>query len=259
MRKFNIGDKIKVIGNCNSHRYDIGKEYIIKCFDAYHTESNENGYAYNLDAIVSGNIIREKDMELVKPKEPVLFINPNGLEVKCQDITVDKYKTQIDYYNKIFNKEEYDLYVKGEWNIDMKNEVLELWYARKRNKIIKEYDEKEREFNNSKELVIKYKEIIERFENELEELYKSEENIEKNYIKDNNLSESIYKYKINYDKLNDEFLENYVVERDKKLHELDELRKEIDAQLSLSSELDYQRDVLTTYGILDKKTKKMVD
>ena len=39
----------------------------------------------------------------------------------------------------------------------------------------------------------------------------------------------------------------------------DELKKEIDAQLSLSSELDYQREVLITYGILDKKTKKMVD
>ncbi len=139
------------------------------------------------------------------------------------------------------------------------NKVLELWYARKRNKIIKEYNEKEREFNNSKELVIKYKEIIERFENELEELYKSEENIENNYIKDNNLSKSMYKYKINYDKLSDEFVDKYVIERDEKLHELDKLKEEIDAQLSLSSELDYQIEVLTTYGILDKKTKKMVD
>ena len=85
-----------------------------------------------------------------------------------------------------------------------------------------------------------------------------EENIEKVYIIDE-LTESMYKYKINYDKLNDEFLENYVAERDEKLHELNELRKEINAQLSLSSELDYQIEVLTTYGILDKKTKRMVD
>ena len=124
---------------------------------------------------------------------------------------------------------------------------------------MEEYEEKEREFNKSKELVIKYKEIIENFEKELEELYNCEENIEKNYIIDDNLSESMYKYKINYDKLNDEFLENYVAERDEKLHELNELRKEINAQLSLSSELDYQIEVLTTYGILDKKTKRMVD
>jgi hypothetical protein len=140
----------------------------------------------------------------------------------------------------------------------MKNEVLELWYARKHNKIMKEYEEKEREFNNSKELVIKYKEIIDRFENELEELYKSEENVEKVYITDE-LTESMYKYKINYDKLSDEFVDEFVSERDERIHELNELRKEINAQLSLSSDLEYQLDVLSRYGVLNKKTKKMVD
>ena len=258
MRKFNIGDKIKVIGNCNAHGYEIGGEYTIKCHDSCCKEPNENGYAYNLDANVAGDIIREKDMELVKPKEPVLFINTNGLEVKCQDIAiVDKYETQLDCYNKIFNKEEYDRCVKGEWKI-MKNEVLELWYARKHDKIMKECGEKEREFNNSKELVIKYKEIVERFENELEELYKSEENVEKVYITDE-LTESMYKYKINYDKLSDEFVKEFVLERDEKLHELNELRKEINAQLSLSSDLEYQLDILERYGVLNKKTKKMVN
>lgn len=235
MRKFNIGDKVRVTGNCNAHSYVIGKEYIIKCFDVCHTEPNENGYAYNLDANVIGNVIREIDMELVESCDTIEYINT--------DIS-----TTIDCYN---------IKLEGEWN--NMNKVLELWYARKHDKIMKDYEEKEREFNKSKELVIKYKEIIERFENELEELYNCEENIEKNYIIYNNLSESMYKYKINYDKLKDEFLENYVVERNKKLNELDKLKEEIDAQLSLSSELDYQIEVLTTYGILDKKTKKMVD
>lgn len=58
MRKFNIGDKVRVTGNCNYHGYEIGKEYIIKCFDVYKTEPNENGYAYNLDDEVCGNVIR---------------------------------------------------------------------------------------------------------------------------------------------------------------------------------------------------------
>lgn len=245
MRKFNIGDKVRVIGNCNVHGYEIGKEYIIKCFDSYCTEPNENGYAYNLDANVCGDVIREIDIELVESCDAI----------KC--ITND-IATTIECYNKIFNKEEYDLYIKGEWNIDMKNEVLELWYTRKRDKIVDEYEEKEREFNNSKELVIKYKEIVERFENELEELYKSEENTEKVYITDE-LTESMYKYKINYDKLSDEFVDEYVLERNERIHELNELRKEINAQLSLSNDLEYQLDVLSRYGVLNKKTKKMVD
>lgn len=258
MRKFNIGDKIKVTGNCNGHGYEIGREYTIKCFDSRNTESNENGYAYNLDTCVIGDIIREKDMELVKPKEPVLFMNPNDLEVKCQNITVGKYQTQIDCYNKIFNKEEYDRYVKGEWK-DMKNEVLELWYTRKRNKIIKEYEEKEIEFYESIELVVKYNDIVDRFENELKELYESEENVENKYIRDALSSDSMYKYKINHEKLRDEFVEKYISERDEKINELNDLKKEIDAQLSLSNDAEYQIDVLIRYGILDKKTKKMVN
>lgn len=258
MRKFNIGDKIKVIGNCNGHDYEIGGEYTIKCFDSFCIEPTENGYAYNLDANVHFDVIREKDMELVKPKEYIYCCNNDVSVLKTTKIIVDDLTNGPNVLSQDEMNKFYDRYVKGEWNIDMKNEVLELWYTRKHNKIMEEYKEKEREFNNSKELVIKYKEIVERFENELEGLYRSEENIEKVYIIDE-LTESMYKYKINYDKLNDEFLENYVAERDEKLHELNELRKEINAQLSLSSELDYQIEVLTTYGILDKKTKRMVD
>mgnify|MGYP003301928016 CR=1 FL=1 len=139
----------------------------------------------------------------------------------------------------------------------MENKVLELWYVRKYDKIKKEYEEKEREFNNSKELVIKYKEILDRFENELEELYESEENQEQNYII-NTKTNNVYEYNINYKKLRDEFGEKYIRERNKELRDLDELKTEIEALLSLSDDLEYQVDVLTQYGVLDKKTKKMV-
>lgn len=258
MRKFKDGDKVVFIEEHHSKDYmrsykpSRGNTGVIQSFSELYNE-----YLVLFENANAITFCYEGELEPVKPKESVLFINPNGLEVKCQDITVDKHKTQIDYYNKIFNKEEYDLYVKGAWK-NMENEVLELWYERKYNKIMKEYEEKEREFNNSKELVIKYKEIVERFENELEELYKSEENIEKVYITDE-LTESMYKYKINHDKLSDEFVDEYISERANKLHELDELRKEINAQLSLSNDLEYQLDVLARYGVLNKKTKKMVD
>ena len=258
MGNFKDGDRVRFIKNYHKDNYvraycpEYGEEGVVR-----HYALNQNAYEVLFDGAEFWTYCYENEIEPVKPKEPVLFINPNGLEVKCHDIIVDKYQTQIDYYNKIFNKEEYDRYVKGEWK-NMENEVLELWYARKHNKIMKEYDEKEREFNNSKELVIKYKEIVERFENELEELYESEENIEKGYITDE-LTESMYKYKINYDKLSDEFVEEFVLERNEKLHELTELRKEINAQLSLSSDLEYQLDILERYGVLNKKTKKMVN
>lgn len=258
MRKFKDGDKVVFVEEQHSKVYTrdyiplIGATGVIQSFSELYNE-----YLVLFENANTTTFCYEGELESVKPKEPVLFISPNGLEVKCQNITVDKHQTQIDCYNKIFNKEEYDRYVKGAWK-SMENKVLELWYARKHNKIMKEYEEKEREFHNSKELVIKYEEIVERFENELEELYESEENIEKGYIKDE-LTGYMYKYKINHDKLSDEFVDEYISERANKLHELDELRKEINAQLSLSSDLDYQLDVLERYGVLNKKTKKMVD
>ena len=254
MRKFNLGDKIKVIGNCNGHGYEIGEEYTIERYDSYYTEPNENGYAYNLDVSVGSDVIREKDMELVKPKEPIITMGDDGVHIKA---TMKDELRITDLYPNMIKTKYYDLYVKGEWN-NMKNEVLELWYTRKHSKIMEEYEEKEREFNNSKELVIKYKEIVERFENELEELYESEENQEQNYII-NTMTNNLYEYNIDYKKLSNEFFEKYVIERNEKLHELNELRKEIDAQLSLSTDLEYQVEVLTRYSVLDKKTKKMVD
>lgn len=235
MRKFNIGDKVRFIEEQHSQDYIRDYSPLIGTTGVIQSFSNVwNEYLVLFEHADATTYCYEGELEPVKSKESICLY--------CDELEKDKY----------------DLYVKGEWK-DMKNEVLELWYVRKHDKIMKEYEEKEREFNNSKELVIKYKEIIENFEKELEELYNCEENIENNYIKDNTLSKSIYKYKINYDKLSNEFVDEYVLERDEKLHELDELREEINAQLSLSSELDYQIEVLTTYGILDKKTKKMVD
>ena len=142
---------------------------------------------------------------------------------------------------------------------EMKNEVLELWYTRRLTQISKEYDEKEIEFNESIELVVKYNDIVDRFENELKELYESEENVENKYIRDALNGGSMYKYKINRDKLRDEFVEKYISERNEKINELDELKREINAQLSLSNDSEYQIDVLIRYGVLDKKTKKMVN
>ena len=47
--------------------------------------------------------------------------------------------------------------------------------------------------------------------------------------------------------------------REKELENLEDFVKEVQAQLSLSNDLDYQLEVLTRYDIIDKKTKKMVD
>lgn len=256
IRKFKDGDKVVFIEEHHSPDYirnyipSRGSIGVIQSFSELYNE-----YIVLFENSNTTTFCYEGEIELVKPKEPIITIGDDGVHVKA---TMKDGLRITDLYPNMIKTKYYDRYVKGEWNIDMKNEVLELWYERKYNKIINEYEEKERDFNNSKELVIKYKEIVERFENELKELYRSEENVEKVYITDE-FTESLYKYKINYDKLSDDFVDEYISERNKKLHELSELRKEINAQLSLSNDLEYQLDVLSRYGVLDKKTKKMVD
>lgn len=261
MRKFNIGDRIKVIGNCNGHGYEIGREYTIKCHPLYLIEPNVNGYAYILDANVDsdiiGEIIREKDMELVKPKEPVLFMNHNGLEVKCQNITVDKYEKQIDCYNKIFNKEEYDLYVKGEWK-EMKNEVLELWYKRENAKLKSEFKSEIEKYVNEHPIVVKYKEIVNAYRDSMSTLLEE-------YADFDIVSHISYSVLDDVDlhniekKLQDMYLKDNVTEHEKMLSKLQDTYETIKAMLSLSDDLEYQLDVLSKYKVIDKKTKKMVD
>lgn len=255
MGKFKDGDKVVFIEEHHSPDYirnyipSRGSIGVIQSFSELYNE-----YIVLFENFNSTTFCYEDEIELIKPKEPIITMGDGGVRIKA---TMKDGLRITDLYPNTIKTKYYDRYVKGEWK-NMENEVLELWYTRKHNKIMKEYEEKGREFNNSKELVIKYKEIVERFENELEELYKSEENVEKVYITDE-LTESLYKYKINYNKLSDEFVDEYMSERGNKLHELDELRKEINAQLSLSTDSEYQIDVLIRYGILDKKTKKMVD
>ena len=159
----------------------------------------------------------------------------------------DDFTIQEDLYNRII-----------EGDVNMKNEVLNLYYNRKRNEIIDKYDKKENEYFTKNKLVNDFNELVKSFEEDLENLYKSEDNIINDYITES-YNENLYKYKINKTKLGNEFEEKYIEKRNKEMLKLREEVKEIEAQLSLSDDLDYQLEVLTRYGILDKKTKKMVD
>ena len=146
----------------------------------------------------------------------------------------------------------------GDDNMIINNEVLSLYYTKKRNEIINKYEKKENEYFTKNELAKRYNELIEKFEEDLDNLYTSEDNVINDYITES-CESNLYKYKINTDKISKEFEEKYIKEREKEFDKLVDEVEEISAQLSLSHDLDYQLEVLTRYGILDKKTKKMVD
>lgn len=153
----------------------------------------------------------------------------------------------------------YEIKEEGEIDmLDIKNEVLKLYYDKKREEIIDKYEKKEKEYFVKNELANKFNDLVEKFEEDLDNLYKSVENFDNDYIVQR-YDENNYKYKVNTDKISKEFEEKYIEKRNKELAKLDNEIKEISAQLSMSDDLDYQVEVLTRYGVLDKKTKKMAD
>lgn len=136
------------------------------------------------------------------------------------------------------------------------NKLVDLYYERKHKEIIEKYDEKiDNDFNDI-EVVKQYKTLIENFEKEQESLFKTIENFDNDYltlVSDVNC----YKYRLNTIAIKKELQDKYKDDYQKELNSLNELKDEVDAQLSLSDDLNYQLEVLTRYNIIDKKTKKL--
>ena len=135
------------------------------------------------------------------------------------------------------------------------NKVLELYAKRKKEEIDKKYKEKVEKDYNELELVKKYKETIKEFEENMDMLYNSELNAGESTIHQCYTS-SDYKYGLNCD-IKETIYDIYRDEKAKEIKAIDDLVEEVDAQLSLSNDLDYQKDILINYGIIDKKSGKI--
>ena len=137
----------------------------------------------------------------------------------------------------------------------MENQILDLYFRRTRERINKEYDEKRLNAYNELPVVKEYNEVVKEFEATLAEMadrYNTEET--KVLRKSGYSSEYTYELRVDIDEIVDEELRQ---KHDNDLKELELLRQEVEAQLSLSNDKDYQIEVLKNYGILDKKTGKL--
>ena len=176
------------------------------------------------------------------------------MDVKtCGNNLFNNCEVQTDFYEK---------YIKGVWEIEEEkdmNKVLNLWYERKRNKIIDKYDKMEWEFYNNKySVAASGKVLIEKFNNDLEDLYKLDKATEQFVLKENTPN-NVIKYCLDEEKLNEEFKKEYLSKREEEFNTLRDIKDEVEAQLSLSDDLEYKQEVLIRYGIIDKKTKKIAD
>ena len=167
------------------------------------------------------------------------------IEPPCCYETPDNYLDFDIITEEIKEREEKDM-----------NKVLKLYYDRKLEEIHKKYEEKvDNDFNNI-DVVKQYKTLIENFEKEQEALFKTVENFDNDYltlVSDVNC----YKYRLNTIAIKKELQDKYNNEYEEEINSLNEIRDEVDAQLSLSDDLNYQMEVLTRYDIIDKKTNKV--
>ena len=143
------------------------------------------------------------------------------------------------------------VYYVGKGESEMRNEVLDLYEKRERERIGKQFKAiKEEEYNNL-EAVKRYNELINTFKASLAELvdeYKNEE--PKVFVQ--TVYENHFGYEIN-PYLEKQIAEKFREDYEKEIKELEKKVEEIRAVLSLSNDLEYQKGVLIEYGILNKK------
>ena len=240
MGKFKVGDNA-IIANPESHDRDCLGEIVTIVSD---TEGD--AYPYRDD---KGRLWC--DDELGSFSQPV-----------HENITIDDTNFGENIYNAVIkgiwkNQDIEPVYFKDIKEEKEMNKVLNLWFERKQEKIIKKYAEMEQDFiNNHYSVVQSYNELVAQFEKDLKDLYKFDKANEQ-FVLEEISDENTIKYGIDFGKLSCEFADLHCKEKQDELKEIAKIREEVEAQLSLSDELKYQQKVLIHYDIIDKKTKKI--
>ena len=132
------------------------------------------------------------------------------------------------------------------------NEVLKLYAKRSHQKLVDDFAKKRDEYINENEVVKELTYLQKEYDIRLAQLYNKYKDTGIIIIDDED------DYVIDDCKLINEFERLYSEEFEKESKKIDELCEEVQAQLSLSENLEYQIDVLIRYNIIDKKTKKIV-
>ena len=250
---FNIGDVVKIVNNGSTYStYGTWIDKNCKEYKKYYvSEASPNNGDYGIIRCLAkhGSFLNEY-LALVQmiTSEQVYVIGVDGLrktdKATSTKLIVDKPTYEFDYIDYEEREEE---------NM---NKVLKLYYDRKREEIDKKYEEKvDNDFNNI-DVVKQYKTLIENFEKEQEALFKTVENFDNDYLVPS-YDSNLYKYSISELKVKDGLMATYEDDKANEIEKLKELVEEVDAQLSLSDDLNYQMEVLTRYDILDKKTNKV--
>lgn len=250
---FNIGDVVEITKT--GQTYPVYGDWIDRnCREYkkyYVSDSLPNNGEYGIiRCLAKHSSFLNKYLALVQMimSKQVYVIGVDGLrktdKATSTELIVDKPTYEFNYIDYEEREEE---------NM---NKVLKLYYDRKREEIEEKYiDKVNNDFDNI-DVVKQYKTLIENFEKEQEALFKTVENFDNDYLVPS-YDSNLYKYSISELKVKDSLMATYEDDKANEIEKLKELVAEVDAQLSLSEDLNYQMEVLTRYDILDKKTNKV--
>lgn len=238
MRKVNrpakVGEYIQIVNIDNSEeRYQNG--YILKVKSAYATCNYGDVYVEGTDP---------DDEWLVLYNEYVVLEDYNPCELQ------QKVYSGYEDNNLIFKYEN-----EKEGMINM-NQVLKLYLDRHSDEITKKYNNLIEKDYEELEIVKEYKTLINEFEINLQLLFDREEN-QINNVFERVVTHNVYKYDLDENRLKNEIAMKYAESKKQELEELDDLIEEVNAQLSLSDDFEYQLDVLKRYDIINKKTNRV--
>lgn len=239
-RKANVGDYIEIV-----NRDTLESRY-------------KNGDIFSVDITIDNGVFVTKggmgsiyvlNREYVVLEDYHGFTVENTLhrtELKIDSNNISITATALAYDNTINENER---------EIEM-NKVLKLYVERHTEMINEKYDELVNKDYNNMEIVSTFKELITDFESKLEALFEEDSNEGRPALV-RIVTDNIYKYDLNSDVIKNDIFKRYEEGKNRELKELKDLEEEVEAQLSLSDDIDYTLDVLVRYNIIDKKTNKI--
>lgn len=246
MKNFEIGEKVKCIDRYGLQNIKIGNFYTVI------------GYRENGLVILDEFPDCAYDQTFFEPiKEQELKIPTNKIKITADDL--------------------YAPYVLGKFNKKEGNKMLEsinlidLYANKHRENIEKETKEKVEELRKKCDVINKYNELVEQFEKDCDELYLSqftEEEKNKILINQDMIGDadmqlrttggpSRVKYYTNKNFCNDDYYK-LMDERENKLNEINDLVKTVKAHVGIAKTKEEVEEILTRYGIIDKKGKLVI-
>lgn len=245
MKNFEIGEKVKCIDRYGLQNIKIGNFYTVIGY-------RENGLVI-LDEF-PGCAYDQTFFEPIKEQE--LKIPTNKIKITADDL--------------------YAPYVLGKFNKKEGNKMLEsinlidLYANKHRESIEKETKEKVEELRKKCDVINKFNELVEQFEKDCDELYLSQftEEEKKNALSNvkelNDIDKQLQRKLCSYDRyiINEMFqtedIINTMEEMKQKECEINDLVKTVKAHVGIAKTKEEVEEILTRYGIIDKKGKLVI-